>query len=207
MATHSCILAWEIPWTEEPNRLQSMGLQESDTIVTKQQPQAEEVLVRGRALKWNSGGLDSSSRLAVSSNSSEALSNLLISVSQFLSRGGSRIGSSFRYILAQTFDDNLALRARECVCPSKWRVDGSWTLQRPGYDRSMIVLMCSSLWLLWSLQEDGVGDVDRECLNSSSLGTSPVRLISGLVFAAPNVYGLCQVVSSLVKWVNRAAFE
>ena len=31
MATHSSILAWEIPWTEEPGRLQSMGLQESDT--------------------------------------------------------------------------------------------------------------------------------------------------------------------------------
>ena len=27
MATHSCILAWEIPWTEELGRLQSMGLQ------------------------------------------------------------------------------------------------------------------------------------------------------------------------------------
>ena len=27
MATHSNILAWEIPWTEEPGRLQSMGLQ------------------------------------------------------------------------------------------------------------------------------------------------------------------------------------
>ena len=27
MATHFCILAWEIPWTEEPGRLQSMGLQ------------------------------------------------------------------------------------------------------------------------------------------------------------------------------------
>ena len=27
MATHSCILAWEIPWTEEPGGLQSMGLQ------------------------------------------------------------------------------------------------------------------------------------------------------------------------------------
>ena len=31
MATHSCILAWEIPWTEEPGRLQSMGRKESDT--------------------------------------------------------------------------------------------------------------------------------------------------------------------------------
>ena len=27
MATHSSILAWEIPWTEEPGRLQPMGLQ------------------------------------------------------------------------------------------------------------------------------------------------------------------------------------
>ena len=26
MATHSNILAWEIPWTEEPGRLQSMGI-------------------------------------------------------------------------------------------------------------------------------------------------------------------------------------
>ena len=26
MATHSSILTWEIPWTEEPGRLQSMGL-------------------------------------------------------------------------------------------------------------------------------------------------------------------------------------
>ena len=27
MATHSNILAWRIPWTEEPGGLQSMGLQ------------------------------------------------------------------------------------------------------------------------------------------------------------------------------------
>ena len=27
MATHSSILAWRIPWTEEPGRLQSTGLQ------------------------------------------------------------------------------------------------------------------------------------------------------------------------------------
>ena len=31
MATHSSILVWKIPWTEDPGRLQSMGLQESDT--------------------------------------------------------------------------------------------------------------------------------------------------------------------------------
>ena len=27
MATHSSILAWRIPWTEEPGKLQSMGWQ------------------------------------------------------------------------------------------------------------------------------------------------------------------------------------
>ena len=31
MATHPIILAWKIPWTEEPGRLQSMGLQKSWT--------------------------------------------------------------------------------------------------------------------------------------------------------------------------------
>ena len=31
METHSSILAWRIPWTEEPNRLQSTESQESDT--------------------------------------------------------------------------------------------------------------------------------------------------------------------------------
>ena len=32
MATHSNIVAWEILWTEERGRLQSMGLQELDTL-------------------------------------------------------------------------------------------------------------------------------------------------------------------------------
>ena len=30
MATHSRILAWEIPWMEKPGGLQSMGSKESD---------------------------------------------------------------------------------------------------------------------------------------------------------------------------------
>ena len=32
MALHSSTLAWKIPWTEEPGRLQSMGSLQSDTI-------------------------------------------------------------------------------------------------------------------------------------------------------------------------------
>ena len=30
-ATHSSMLAWQIPWAEEPVKLQSMGSQESQT--------------------------------------------------------------------------------------------------------------------------------------------------------------------------------
>ena len=38
MATHSSVLSWEIPWTEEPGRLQSMGLQRiRHNLVPKQQ--------------------------------------------------------------------------------------------------------------------------------------------------------------------------
>ena len=38
MATHSTIIAWEIPWTEEPGGLQSMGSQRvRHNFLTKQQ--------------------------------------------------------------------------------------------------------------------------------------------------------------------------
>ena len=38
MATHSSTLAWEIPWAEEPGRLQSMVSQRvGHDLVTKQQ--------------------------------------------------------------------------------------------------------------------------------------------------------------------------
>ena len=43
MATHSCILAWEIPWTEEPGGLQYVVSQKSLTQLScfaKQQSQA-----------------------------------------------------------------------------------------------------------------------------------------------------------------------
>ena len=40
MATHSSVLAWEIPWTEEPGGLQSVGLQRvgHDLVIKQQQP-------------------------------------------------------------------------------------------------------------------------------------------------------------------------
>ena len=46
MATHSSILAWKIPWTEEPDGLQSMGLQRiryhwrSNTLISLFEPRA-----------------------------------------------------------------------------------------------------------------------------------------------------------------------
>ena len=40
MATHSSVLAWEIPWTEEPGRMQSTGSQRvRQNLATKQQQQ------------------------------------------------------------------------------------------------------------------------------------------------------------------------
>ena len=43
MAAHSCILAWRIPWTEEPGGLQSTGLQRvGHDLVMEQQQQLDE---------------------------------------------------------------------------------------------------------------------------------------------------------------------
>ena len=36
MTSHSSILVWEIPWTEESGGLQSMGLQKSQTQLSHQ---------------------------------------------------------------------------------------------------------------------------------------------------------------------------
>ena len=44
MATHSSILAWEIPWTEELGSLQSTELQRvGHNLVTKQQQQFDKL--------------------------------------------------------------------------------------------------------------------------------------------------------------------
>ena len=39
MKTHSSILAWESPWTEEPDGLQSMGLQRAGYDLVSEQQQ------------------------------------------------------------------------------------------------------------------------------------------------------------------------
>ena len=53
MATHSSILAWRTPWTEEPGGLQSMGSQKSQTqLVTKWQITTNEGFYDGGCEGW-----------------------------------------------------------------------------------------------------------------------------------------------------------
>ena len=46
MATHSSILAWRIPWTEEPVGLQSTGSQKSDATELNSHSNGCEVVSR-----------------------------------------------------------------------------------------------------------------------------------------------------------------
>ena len=45
MAAHSRILAWEIPWTEEPGGLVFMGLQRVGHDLTTKQQQQQHILL------------------------------------------------------------------------------------------------------------------------------------------------------------------
>ena len=49
MATHSSILAWRIPWTEEPGRLQSRGSQESKGHDLRTKPSMSSRCIHARA--------------------------------------------------------------------------------------------------------------------------------------------------------------
>ena len=53
METYSSILAWKIPRTEEPDRLQSWGRKESDTIENKDTKEEEHNWgKRSQTLDW-----------------------------------------------------------------------------------------------------------------------------------------------------------
>ena len=55
MATHSSILAWRIPWTEEPGGLQSMGLQRvRHNLATKQQQKQSQNNCYDECISWKS---------------------------------------------------------------------------------------------------------------------------------------------------------
>ena len=60
MATHSSILAWEIPWTEEPGRPQSTGVAES--AATERIVMLITVFVNAIPAVMASSGLDSCPR-------------------------------------------------------------------------------------------------------------------------------------------------
>ena len=50
MATHSIILAWRIPRTEEPGRYSPWGHKESDTTATQQSSQVQSTLLLALSL-------------------------------------------------------------------------------------------------------------------------------------------------------------
>ena len=52
MATHSSILAWEIPWTEDPGRWQSMGSQELGIIEQTEKPQTTATAPEEQLIGW-----------------------------------------------------------------------------------------------------------------------------------------------------------
>ena len=61
MTTHFSIPAWRILWTEEPGRLQPMGLQESDTTQHLNQIKSEEIEKKKQKPDTRSGNLSSKS--------------------------------------------------------------------------------------------------------------------------------------------------
>ena len=57
MATHSSILAWKIPWTEEPDGLQSMGSQRvGHDLATKQDQEEGELGMQTVGLRYEATG-------------------------------------------------------------------------------------------------------------------------------------------------------
>ena len=56
MATHSSILAWEIPWTEEPGGLQSMRLLRHGLATKQQQHEGTSRSSWGRNRSMGQGG-------------------------------------------------------------------------------------------------------------------------------------------------------
>ena len=60
MATHLSLLAWEIPWTEDPGGLQSIGLQRvRHDLVTKEQQQTHAIIGVQCAVETQEGVLSS----------------------------------------------------------------------------------------------------------------------------------------------------
>ena len=52
MATHSSIVAWRIPWAEEPGRLPSMGSQRVGHDLATQEQQQQQIRQRRMGTRW-----------------------------------------------------------------------------------------------------------------------------------------------------------
>ena len=61
MATHSSILAWKIPWTEEPGGLQSMWSQKSQTRLNDYPPTY--LLAKGSVVSHRQSTLPAAERM------------------------------------------------------------------------------------------------------------------------------------------------
>ena len=55
METHSSILAWKMPWTEEPGGLQSTGSQRVDTTEQLSMHTHKNIDSSFQSLSWNTG--------------------------------------------------------------------------------------------------------------------------------------------------------
>ena len=58
MATHSSVLAWKIPWMDEPGRLESMGLQRvrHEKVGLKLNIQKTKIMASGPIISWQIDG-------------------------------------------------------------------------------------------------------------------------------------------------------
>ena len=84
MATHTGILAWEIPWIEEPGGLQSMGLKRVGHDLVTEHGQNQNVLQGDRLVKHLTGYISAYTQLALSDFQNFCQSLLLFYISREL---------------------------------------------------------------------------------------------------------------------------
>ena len=68
MATHSSVLAWRIPWTKDPGRLQSTSGKEMDTT---ERPTLSRLKLQNDNANFSTKFYDISSKLSVTSKTEE----------------------------------------------------------------------------------------------------------------------------------------
>ena len=101
MATHSTVFAWEIPWTEETGRLQSMGSQKSWTPLTDRTCTHAQVLLKAKHFPFAEIGVNLASfffffpifeSMLASDNQDVCWSSSHLNSTEFQARGKRREG-------------------------------------------------------------------------------------------------------------------